>query len=228
MRTPELAAALILCLAAASPAAAQYKWVGPDGEVTYSDQPPPAGLKGVALGAPQPAARRDDGGVPAALRGAATRYPVVLYTTTDCTPCQQARGHLSKRGIPFSERTVASSADVEAYRRAGFGDSAFPALTVGRERSVGFEAGEWDRLLDAAGYPRTSVLPPSYRPQPATGMAASAAARDARRANDAGGVVESVEPVAEAEPREAAPARARAQAPRTEPEPPRTATTLRF
>jgi glutaredoxin len=228
MRTPELATAFLLCLAAASPAAAQYKWVGPGGQVTYSDQPPPAGMTGVALGAPAPAAsKRDDGGVPAALRGAASKYPVVLYTTSNCVPCQQARSHLSKRGIPFAERTVSSSTDAEAYKSAGFSDNSFPALTVGRERSVGFEAGDWDRLLDAAGYPKTSVLPPSYRQPPATGLAASTAARDAQRSNDAGGVAEPTDAVAAAAPREAPP-RLRAQAPRTEPEPPRSSTTLRF
>jgi glutaredoxin len=228
MRTSELAATFLLCLAAASPAAAQYKWVDPGGQVHYSDQPPPAGMSGVAIGAQAPAAsKRDDGGVPAALRGAASNYPVVLYTTPNCAPCQHARGHLSKRGIPFAERTVNSRADAEAYKSAGFSDHSFPALTVGRERSVGFEAGEWDRLLDAAGYPKTSVLPPSYRQPPATGLAAASAARDAERSNDAGGAVESGDAVAAAAPREAPP-RQRPPAQRTEPEATRGSTTLRF
>jgi hypothetical protein len=225
MRTPDLVASLILCIAAASPAAAQYKWVGPGGEVTYSDQPPPSGVTGTALGSGQPIARRDDAGLPAALRGAASKYPVVLYTTADCTPCQVARGHLSKRGIPFTERTVLTRVDADAYRRLGFAETSFPAVSVGRERSIGFQAGEWDRLLDAAGYPQTSMLPPSYRPQPPTALAEAAAAREARRADDAGGVTESV---AQDAPREAAPPRPRAQATRAVPEPPRSATTVRF
>jgi hypothetical protein len=51
MRTPDrtLALALALC-ALAAPAAAQYKWVAPNGAITYSDQPPPPGMTGGALG----------------------------------------------------------------------------------------------------------------------------------------------------------------------------------
>ena len=184
MRTPRLAFALLAAAAsvAGAPALAQYKWIGPDGSVTYSDLPPPPGITGIAMGVPVPS--RDDDALPAPLRGPVARYPVVLYTTPDCTPCQQARAHLTRRGVPFSERTVGTSADADAFRRAGFRDNAFPSVSVGRERGTGFEAGEWDRLLDAAGYPRASVLPPSYKPPPAR-----AAAAGDRRDDDAAGAV---------------------------------------
>lgn len=225
MRTPELAAAFFLCLAASAPAAAQYKWVGPGGQVTYSDQPPPAGTIGVALGTPAPTARRDEAALPAALRAASSKYPVTLYTTKDCTPCQQARAHLSRRGIPFSERTVTTRADAELYKQVGFTDFSFPGLTVGRDRSVGFEAGDWDGLLDAAGYPKTSALPPGYRPTPASSLAQASASREAARSNDAGGVVESV---AEGTTRDAPGSRPLLPAPRAATEPSRNATTLRF
>jgi glutaredoxin len=172
MRTRDLALAFAFqaLILAAAPAAAQYKWIAPNGAVTYSDQPPPPGTNGHVLGA-KPSARGDEGGVPAALRDATTKYPVVLYTTTDCAPCQQARSHLSKRGVPFSERTVSSSTDAEQFRKAGFAENSFPAIAVGRERSVGFEVGDWNRLLDAAGYPKTSVLPPSFKHTPAKALA---------------------------------------------------------
>jgi glutaredoxin len=190
MRTPELAALLITAVVSthAAPLAAQYKWVGPGGTVTYSDLPPPAGQSGARLGEPPP---RGEDPMPAALRQAATRYPVVLYTTADCAPCQQARAMLSKRGVPFAERTVATAQDAEAFRRAGFADNSLPAVSVGRERSVGFEQSAWERLLDAAGYPKTSMLPVAYKPQPAKSLAAIGIAKAAVGANDAGGVIAS-------------------------------------
>ena len=218
MRPLELALALALALAlptlmlAAAPAAAQYKWIAPNGAVTYSDQPPPPGVNGHAMNA-APTARGEDGGVPAALREATTKYPVVLYTTPDCTPCQQARSHLAKRGVPFVERTVSSNADAESFRKAGFTENTFPAMSVGRERSVGFEAGGWNQILDVAGYPKSSMLPPSFKQTPAkpmadtghTGPAASAAGADGETDPAAG------------------------EAPRAEaPPPPRQANSLRF
>jgi glutaredoxin len=188
MRPRELAALLLLGLTAAAPAAAQYKWVGPGGEVTYSDRPPPAGSDAVKVSpVASTAARRDDASLPAALREPASKHPVVLYTTADCAPCQMARAHLTRRGVPFSERTVSTAADAEALRRAGFQEVTMPGLGVGRDRTVGYESSAWDRLLDAAGYPQTSMLPASY---PARGAASGRhrrprAGRHRRRARPA-------------------------------------------
>jgi glutaredoxin len=221
MRPLDLAIALALptLMLAAAPAAAQYKWVAPNGAVTYSDQPPPPGVDGHAMNT-KGAARSDDSGVPAALRDATTKYPVVLYTTPNCTPCQQARAHLAKRGVPFAERTVSSSADAESFRKAGFTDNNFPAMSVGRERSVGFESGGWDQLLDMAGYPKSSMLPPSFKQMPAKPLA------DSGRAMAAVGADGEDDPVAGDAPR----ARTRpAAAARSEAPPPqRPANTLRF
>ncbi len=221
MRPLELALALALptLMLAAAPAAAQYKWVAPNGSVTYSDQPPPPGVDGQAMNT-KGAARSDDGGVPAALRDATSKYPVVLYTTPDCAPCQQARTHLAKRGVPFVERTVSSSADAESFKKAGFTENNFPAMSVGRERSVGFEAGGWNQLLDMAGYPKSSVLPPSFKQTPAKPMA------DSGRPVAAAGADGEADPAAGDAPR----ARTRpVAAPRAEaPPPPRPANAVRF
>ena len=70
---------------------------------------------------------------------------------------------LNERGIPFAERTLANADDLEAYKALGFADSSLPGLGVGSERSTGFEANAWNRLLDAAGYPKRSMLPANYR-----------------------------------------------------------------
>jgi glutaredoxin len=219
MRTLELAVAfaLVAALTHAGPVAAQYKWVGPGGAVNYSDLPPPPGVEATRVGA-APVAKVDDGGLPAGLRAIAGKYPVTLYTTNDCSPCSQGRSMLTKRGIPFTERTVANATDAAAFKQAGFAENSFPSLSVGGQRSVGFEGGEWERLLDAAGYPKTSALPTSYKYPPAKALAVTAPAEG------------SPAPVAsDANAEAAAPQRVR-QASRAEgqPSPTRNATTLRF
>ena len=228
-------ATLIAC-----PAVAQFKWVGPNGTVTYSDQPPPTDARGaIAMSAPKP--RSDgapDGALPYALRDAAAKYPVVLFVTNDCAPCQQARSHLVKRGIPFAERAVKTTADADAFKRLGFNDNSFPAMSVGRDRTTGFESAAWDIMLTAAGYPEKSALPPNYRHAPAKTLAAQSAPKaltgtNADASNDAGGVVDGT-PTEEASAGDASrepprnPARARQSAQITPPPAPRAAPTLRF
>jgi len=178
MRTPRLVV-LVALAALALPAAAQFKWTAANGVVTYSDLPPPPGVGEVTTLSATGAAGDAGASLPAGLREAASKHPVVLYTTRDCAPCQQARGHLARRGIPFAERTVRTAPDAEAFKRLGFTENTFPALTVGRARASGFEAGEWDLALDAAGYPKQSTLPPSYRPPPAQALAPPPARRPA-------------------------------------------------
>lgn len=170
--------ALACLMAAALPAAAQFKWIGPDGQVNYSDRPPPADARPAAgreaaasaTGA-GPAtvpvagndAERSNAALPYAARTAASRHPAVLYAAPDCPPCATARAHLTRRGVPYSERTITTAADADAMKRLGFSDTGLPALTVGASRTQGYEAGAWDKLFDAAGYPKSSPLPPSWK-----------------------------------------------------------------
>jgi len=212
MRTSSLIA--LACLAAFSlPAAAQYKWTAPNGVVTYSDLPPPVGVQAATLST----ARSPDESVtvPPALRAAVSKFPVVLYTTNDCSPCQVARTHLTRRGVPFSERTVRTGADATAFKRLGFSDNEFPALTVGRERTSGFEAGDWDRLLDAAGYPKTAALPPSYRPPPAQSLAGATRRPAPNPSLDAAETADAGDDSTPAPRRRPAPAQAAAPTPAT-------------
>jgi glutaredoxin len=163
--------ASVLCVGLS--AHATYKWVGADGKITYSDVPPPAEgklLRGPS-GAPPQSAAEGDSGLPYALKQAVAKYPVVLYSANDCSPCKMAREVLTKRGVPFSERLITSGNDAEQFKKLGFTDLTMPSITVGKERSVGFEASAYDRLLDSAGYPRSSVLPSTYKAPAAEAMA---------------------------------------------------------
>src|SRR4051794_301655 len=112
--------ALVLAFAAlsAGTAVAQYKVVGPDGKVTYTDRAPAdAEARVTALGA-RAASQAAEPELPFELRQVATKYPVTLYTTSGaCEPCASARQMLRSRGIPYSERQVVTSEDSEALER---------------------------------------------------------------------------------------------------------------
>jgi hypothetical protein len=170
--------------ALAAPAQAQYKWRTPEGTTVYSDVPPPAGarqmndrsveqlsLPGANAAAAGPRAS-DPVELPYELKAVRAKFPVLLYTAPECAPCAAARQHLAQRGVPFSEKSIVTSADFEAFKTRGFTENSFPAMTVGRERTVGFESGAYDRLLTAAGYPRESVLPGNYQQAAAEPMTA--------------------------------------------------------
>ncbi|MGZ5187270.1 MAG: glutaredoxin family protein, partial [Caldimonas sp.] len=164
---PRAAFALVFALAAA-PSLAQFKVIGPDGKVTYTDREPsqtegrviPLGNRAVTQAA--------EPELPFELRQPASKYPVTLYVTSSaCDPCTSARQMLKQRGIPFNERLVVSAEDSEALERLS-GAREAPTLTIGAQTLRGYAAEVWTSYLDAAGYPRESRLPSGYQYRPAT------------------------------------------------------------
>lgn len=164
--------ALVLGLAAFS-ASAQgvYRIVGPDGRVSYADQPPPA-ANAKALGTAASAGSDSGAQLPFQLRQVATRYPVTLYTSKDCAPCNSGRNLLNARGIPYSEKLVETSEDGDALKRLS-GQAALPLLTIGGQQLKGYSDTEWTQFLDAAGYPKSSALPGNYRRPAASPLVAA-------------------------------------------------------
>jgi len=152
--------ATLLCLAPL--AQAQYKVVGPDGKVTYTDQPPADPKAKVQAIATPGAGAVPTASLPVGLRGPASRYPVVLYAARGCQPCDAGRGLLVQRGIPFSEKRVETPADIEALQRMS-GSRALPLLTIGTQQVRSLSTAEWNGYLDAAGYPQESQLPANYQ-----------------------------------------------------------------
>lgn len=173
MRCSVLLKPLICSVAAlvlASPGLAQqvYRIVGPDGRVSFSDQAPAAQAPATPTGAG--ASRSSEGGnppLPYELRQVASKFPVTLYTTKNCGPCDQARALLVQRGVPYTEKTVTSAEDVQALQRLS-GGSSLPYGTIGAQAMRGFADVEWRQTLDLAGYPKTSQLPRNYRQADAT------------------------------------------------------------
>ncbi|MBW8721125.1 MAG: glutaredoxin family protein [Polaromonas sp.] len=163
-----------------------YRIVGPDGKVTFSDQPPPAASNAkVNAATPGGGGAAASAGLPFELRQVAAKYPVTLYTGNNCGPCGAARNLLTSRGIPFSERTITTNDDIQALQRLS-GDASVPFATVGSQQLKGFSDSEWTQFLNAAGYPATSVLPASYRAPAPTPLVAVNAPPAAAGGNGAG------------------------------------------
>jgi len=172
-----LAVASLIALAAL-PAHALYKIIAPNGSVTYTDRAPLASQgQSVPLGRASGGAT--DVAMPIVLREAMSRFPVTLYSTANCQPCDAARALLRQRGVPFQERTGGStSADQEAWLRlTGSLDS--PSLTIGSQLLRGYSSDTWNSYLDTAGYPRESRLPANYVPPAATPLVEPPAPREA-------------------------------------------------
>jgi len=173
--------ALLLGGVAVGAMAQTYKVVGPDGKITYTDKPPAANqikapTNGAAATAPGVA------GVPFETRQAMSKYPVTLYSTKNCSACDNARQALKRRGIPFGEYTVNDDTDFAAYR-SRFGATTFPGISVGTKNMAGFSAGDLSGYLDAAGYPAQTHL--SGYSWPAATPLVPASARQGTSAQDA-------------------------------------------
>ena len=140
--------------------AQMYKWVSADGKVTYSDTPPPAGAKQLTTKA--------SGGesssipLPEDLAAAVGKNPVTLYTGAACDPCNEGRTLLKQLGIPFSEKTVSSTEDLEKLKKVS-GQSQLPLLVISNTKFRGFNDAEWRVALHSAGYPEKNKLPKEYR-----------------------------------------------------------------
>lgn len=156
----------VLATLAQTPVQAQtlYRIVGPDGRITFSDKAPVSDARVTPLGADGADANAGaaSAALPYALRQVASRYPVTLFTSAECAPCDQGRTLLRSRGIPYAEKTITSNEDVESLKRLADTNS-LPLLTIGSQQIKGYSSQEWTQYLNAAGYPEKSQLPASYR-----------------------------------------------------------------
>ncbi|HUX91609.1 MAG TPA: glutaredoxin family protein [Gallionellaceae bacterium] len=155
MKNIYMAICLLAALTAYAHAESLYRWVDKDGKVHYGDRPTED-----AIGAQQkkfsaPAATGDDE-LSYSMRKAKQDFPVTLYVAPDCGDlCIQARSFLNKRGIPYSEKSLATKEDIVAFKTKTGGNT-IPALAVGKSVLSGFEAGLWNGELDIAAYPKTA------------------------------------------------------------------------
>ena len=152
-------ACIFALLALPAGAAQLYKWTDEKGNIEWRDTPPPANAKKVE--------QRTVGGntietstMPYALQQAVKNHPVTLWAFDCGSPCTDARTHLAKRGIPYTERNAEKNMD--AVKKLS-GSMEVPLLLVGTKQLKGYLASEWDAALDAAGYPKSGI--PGVKPQ---------------------------------------------------------------
>ena len=162
-----LSLALLLTLTPALTVAAQlYRWVDEKGNVEWRDTPPPPNAKKVE--------QRNVGAntietstLPYSVQQAAKTFPVTLWAFDCGEPCDRARAHLQRRGVPHVERNAQKEADA---LKSVTGTLDVPVLLVGSKQLKGYLETDWDAALDTAGYPKTA--PPGVKvkaQQPASG-----------------------------------------------------------
>jgi len=162
MRLPVLA---LLCIFAACSAQAQYKWIEPEGQTGYGDQAPRDAKSVQHLGDVSRGTTDNTDSLaqlPYEIRRAAKDFPVVLYTMASCAVCDESRAFLKAHAIPFSERSIGTRDDMEAFRQLGAGEQ-LPAIAVGRRIVRGFESSQWAEALADAGYPQGIPLPSTWQ-----------------------------------------------------------------
>jgi len=150
----------LLAVSLSAQAGELYRWIDDKGKVHYGDVPVPVAdiEKKKFSDAVEP-----DAGQPYATRRAQQNFPVTLYVADNCAEfCKQARELLTKRGIPFAEKNLATQEEIDAFKAAS-GSENIPALGVGKSFVNGFNSERWHNELDIAGYPKLAP----YRPRAA-------------------------------------------------------------
>lgn len=151
-------AVLALAFAAQGHAEQLYRWVDGDGKVHYTDKQPPKEAKDVEK--KRVATRAGDVQLPYAVRKAAETFPVTVFNADCGDPCDAARKLLETRGIPYTDRNARDAEVQVALKKLTGGAVEVPLMQVGRTTVKGWEPGQWNTALDAAGYPKTAGIRP--------------------------------------------------------------------
>ncbi|MBI3525393.1 MAG: DUF4124 domain-containing protein [Betaproteobacteria bacterium] len=109
----------VLTLPLAAQAQAAYRWVGQDGKVHYSDQPPPPSETRDVQQKKLRGSTVETSGPSYSTQQAMRKFPLTLYTSDNCKEnCQIARDFLNRRGVSFSEKVLRTPEDVVAFKQA--------------------------------------------------------------------------------------------------------------
>jgi glutaredoxin len=140
-----------------------YRWVDAQGVVHYSDIAPPAPANVEQRKITGNVIQTSDPDF--ATQRAMKKFPISLFTAPNCKePCDQARGLLQRRGVPYQEVSV-NSKETAAELKSVSGSDEVPVLKVGKDVQKGFEEGSFNASLDAAGYPSSAAhKPPAPKP----------------------------------------------------------------
>ncbi|HEY5738218.1 MAG TPA: glutaredoxin family protein [Gammaproteobacteria bacterium] len=145
-------ATVTLLLTMAGPAAKGelFKWVDEHGNTHYGDRPPrdakPETVSGeinsyesVVVEPLDPEPTDDPPAVDS--------KSVIMFVTSRCELCQQAREHFRANGIPFDEHDIKKSETAaKAFKKLK--GRAVPVILIGRKRMDGFHAETFDRIYN--------------------------------------------------------------------------------
>ena len=138
-------------------AAETYRWEDADGNVHYSDFPPPPDARNV--GRTKAGSKAPSPSLPYELQVAVSKYPVTLYVAKDCgSPCDKARALLMERGVPHTLLDAMKPEVTRKLKALPGGKLEVPVAEVGELVLRGFETGRWNSMLDLAGYPRDAMI----------------------------------------------------------------------
>ena len=155
MRLPIALGLLAFALAAN---AQLYRWTDGSGRVNYTDTPPPSNAKDVQKkDTARASAATSTAQQSYALQLAAKNFPVTIYTASDCgNPCKKGLDYLTKRGVPFTEKSVTTQKEVDEVVKLA-GAARVPVLVVGSVVQKDYEEQAWGEALDTAGYPKAAA-----------------------------------------------------------------------
>ena len=137
-------------------AAERYRWEDAQGNVNYSDLPPPADARNVTR--TDVRNEKSESQLPYPLQLAVDKFPVTLYVTECGKPCDLARALLVERGVPHTMLDPMQPKPREALLALTGGKLEVPVVQVGKTVLRGFEVGQWNSALDAARYPSTAMI----------------------------------------------------------------------
>jgi glutaredoxin len=146
--TRVLVAGILVLAAGAAAAQAIYRWTDENGRVQYGNQPPP-GAKARPV-----ADRINSYEGPVELRQAPASSskasgeagPVVLYSTSWCRYCAQARAYFAANRIRFQEHDIEASASAHAeFKRLG--GKGVPLIVHGGQTMSGFSEKSFEALV---------------------------------------------------------------------------------
>ena len=146
-----LTALLCAVVALSANAGKLYKWVDKHGNVSYQDRPPPDDAGRVEhrdIGDRTKINNSDDSS------SASVRFPVVLYSSPKCGPCDIARNYLNARKVPFTEKNAGSDLAIQDELRKKAGALVVPTISVGSKVITEYSQAWLDSELDQAGYPK--------------------------------------------------------------------------
>lgn len=144
-------------LAATAPATADvFRWLDPvTGKTVVSDQPPTGSYRQLVR---IKRAESPEGPSSFAVRQAAEKYPVTLFTTPTClAECRSARDLLNGRGVPFAEQLLQKQEQFDALQALS-GNTIIPTVKIGSQVLQGLQAEAWNNILDLAGYPAVAPI----------------------------------------------------------------------